>query len=84
MSGSEKPNNRPIIEGFDDVGSGCTIINRKNEVIGTIEKERVGRFMHWVFIPSRPSLGEDYIYTNGCLKEISAKITEMYNNEKRK
>ena len=57
----------------------CYIIfnTKQNTKIATIEKIRVGRFMHWCLCP----LPQTY-FTNGCLKEISDFITNLYTNEK--
>ena len=41
----------------------------------TIERVRVGRFMHWCLVK------EDIYLSNGCLKEISAFITKLYSKK---
>ena len=56
----------------------CKVFNNKNDFLGEIQRKRVGRFMHWTFCPVPiESLG-DLWFTNGCMKEISAKITDLY------
>ena len=56
------------------------VYNKKeDELLGTIEKLRVGKFMHWCFCPN-----PDMFFTNGCLKEISLYITEQYQEQKLK
>jgi len=53
------------------------LINTKDrEIIGYIERIRVGQFMHWALCPET-----DTFFTNGCLKEISAFITKLYGKK---
>ena len=57
------------------------IINLKDEFLGQIKRERVGRFMHWCFVPI-PESTDDYCYfSNGCLKEIVSFITSLYSKK---
>lgn len=49
---------------------------QQDETIGWIEKWRVGRFPHWCLMPESGTY-----FTNGCLKEISKFITELYSKE---
>lgn len=53
------------------------VINHEGEHLGFIQRERVGRFMHWCFHP----LNGTY-YTNGCLKDIVAFISSLYKVKK--
>jgi len=46
---------------------------KEDELLGKIERLRVGKFMHWCFCPE-----SNMFFTNGCLKEISRFITEQY------
>lgn len=55
------------------------ILNHEDTFLGTIEKQRVGKFMHWVFKPDINTF-----FTNGCLKEIVEFITSLYNKDKQK
>ena len=41
----------------------------------TIERVRVGRFMHWCLVK------DDIFFSNGCLKEISSFITKLYSKK---
>jgi len=59
-------------------GSKYIVRNKQQDVtIGVIEKMRVGRFMHWVLSPQPGTY-----FTNGCLKEISKFITNLYGKER--
>lgn len=66
------------------------IINSKEEVIGYIEKQRVGAYMHWCFIVPKElfemdNVTEHYYYSAGCMEEIRMflKNPEKYiENEK--
>lgn len=58
--------------------------------LGMIKKLRVGKFMHWCFCPDLDDgidldnfAPGDLYFTNGCLKEISAFITKLYNEERK-
>lgn len=52
-----------------------TCINIQQQVIiGYIKKRRLGRFIHWCLEPK-----PDTYFSNGCLKEISKFITQLYN-----
>jgi len=53
------------------------IYNHENEFLGTINKSRVGRFMHWIFCPESKTY-----YTNGCMREIIDFISSLYSKEK--
>lgn len=53
------------------------IYNEKEEYLGSIEYMRVGRFMHWCFVPIA-----GIFFTNGCLKEIVEFITKLYGDKK--
>jgi hypothetical protein len=56
----------------------CKILNHKRQLLGEIQRRRVGKFMHWVFCPYPiKNLGDMWI-TNGCMKEISEKISDLY------
>ena len=50
------------------------IINSSNDLLGVIERKRVGRFLHWCFMPVPVRELGDLWFTNGCMKEISEKI----------
>ena len=57
------------------------IYNEKQDVtIGWIQRMRVGKFMHWCLVPV--DYGSETYFTNGCLKEISAFITKLYERKK--
>ena len=61
----------------EKVGGTIEVYNQiRDELLGKIERLRVGKFMHWCFCPA-----EDCFFTNGCLKEISKFITKMYKNK---
>ncbi len=51
--------------------------NREDEVLGFIERRRMGRFMHWC-LASKVAM-----YSNGCLKQITSFITKLYGKERR-
>ena len=52
-------------------------VNIQQEVIvAYIKRRRLGRFMHWCLEPIN-----DTYFSNGCLKEISKFITELYSKK---
>ena len=68
---------------FKEVDRDCyNIINNKEQMLGVIKKQRVGRFMHWAFLPAPTKMIGELWFTNGCLKEITTKITELYGEKK--
>ena len=58
----------------------------KNELLGFVEKRRVGKFMHWQLIFNKNLFNDcdEVGFTNGCLKEISKFITSLYKKQERK
>ena len=54
--------------------------NLKNEILGFIRRERVGKFMHWKLVLTKELFRscEEIGFTNGCLKEITSFITKLY------
>lgn len=65
------------VEGME--GERFEVINiNQEETIGWIEKMRVGRFEHWCLIPEHGTY-----WTNGCLKEVSKFITNLYKKNKK-
>jgi hypothetical protein len=50
----------------------------QDTIIGFIRKRRVGRFKHWVLEPETYTL-----FTNGCLKEITKFITNLYGRNRK-
>ena len=52
--------------------------NHEEEWLGTINRMRVGKFMHWCFAPL-----EQTFFTNGCLEEIVEFITSLYNKDRK-
>lgn len=59
-----------------------SVSNQSGQVLGAIERRRVGRFLHWCFLPIPVKELGDLWITQGCLKEISEKITELYRGIK--
>jgi len=59
------------------VGDKYKLFNIKQDIdLGfTIEKVRVGRFMHWCLVK------DGIFFSNGCLREISAFITKLYSKK---
>jgi hypothetical protein len=49
---------------------------QQDVIVGYIKRRRLGRFMHWCLEPE----SETY-FSNGCLKEISKFITELYSRK---
>lgn len=49
-----------------------------NYRVGEIRKERMGRWMHWQLFGDA-GVG----FSNGCLKEVSAFITELYRRDRK-
>lgn len=58
------------------------ITNTSNQLLGVIKRQRVGKFMHWCFLPAPINMLGEMWFTNGCLKEIVEKITELYREGK--
>jgi len=57
-------------------GDKYMLFNIKQDIdLGSIERVRVGRFMHWCLVK------DDIYFSNGCLKEISAFITKLYSKK---
>jgi hypothetical protein len=54
------------------------VVNSENQLLGRIQRKRVGRFMHWTFQPVPIEKLGDLWFTNGCMKEISEEITSLY------
>ena len=54
------------------------ITNKSDQLLGIIKKQRVGRFLHWCFLPAPIKMIGEMWFTNGCMKEITTKITELY------
>ena len=76
---------RLIFKGYmDSKGRMCfDVHNKKDEQLGTIRKQRVGRFMQWAFLPCEVRKLGDMWFTNGCMKEISSMLTQLWHNNRK-
>jgi len=55
------------------------IYNQDQDLIGYVERIRVGRWMHWCLC----SCGADVYFSNGCLREIVAFIAKLERPKKK-
>lgn len=68
---------------FTLTGRDCyMIINTSGQQLGVIQRKRVGRYLHWCFMPVPVQELGDLWFTNGCMKEISEEITRLYREVK--
>jgi hypothetical protein len=58
------------------LGYWILVNKQQQEIVGYIKRRRLGKFMHWCLEPEP----ETY-FSNGCLKEISKFITELYSKK---
>lgn len=92
LSGIDSQDLMDIVEEQDDKGKTPTaqtkflkflkikmdeyrVDNTNNEHIADLKYMRSGKFMHWHFCPAK-----DTLWTNGCLKEVSAFMKKLHND----
>lgn len=51
--------------------------NKKGELLGWLEYERTGRFMHWCWYQN-----EDIRMSPGCLQEVRDKQKELHSHKR--
>lgn len=67
----------PLLKFIERKNNTFEVRNHKDEFLADIEKLHVGKFFHWCLSP-RPNT----FFTNGCLKEITTFISELYRKQK--
>jgi hypothetical protein len=69
---------KPLLKFVKRKNNSYEVRNHEGIFIGDIEKLHVGQFFHWCLSPQ-----EDSFFTNGCLKEITEFITQLYREERK-